>query len=102
MKAARIREINDALALLDKAAQEEAQRLGDLIGRDYRSLRRLLLRLRPKVRSAFQDMGEYSGEKFSDFTRQAKTIGQRTLRKCDREVHRHPWAYAGWAALAGA
>lgn len=86
-----LRSINEALEVLNDAAEESADEIRKMVSSDYRKLKNALNSIQPEVRTAISDAKDH-----------ITTITKDTAQRVDDSAHENPWTFIGAAAAVGA
>jgi ElaB/YqjD/DUF883 family membrane-anchored ribosome-binding protein len=89
------KKIQDALELLNEAAQEQKEEVFEMLGSKYESLRGLLEDTVHNGQSVAEDTRKAVRKTLRDEERKIRAVTARL----DKDVHRDPWKYLGGAAV---
>ena len=93
--------LNEALRLLDEAAQQSGSDVKQLIEEDYQHLKNTIEEISPKLKTAVGNMSSTAKRSVQNATEASSQFAKEQARQVDAHAHENPWAYVGGAALAG-
>lgn len=94
----KINSVNNALKVLNKAAEESADEIRGMVSKDYQHLKSVLADVKPEVRNAFQEMRSATTDSISKAREKVVATSRDTAHQVDESAHRNPWAFVGGAA----
>lgn len=97
-----ISSINQALRVLDDAADTSAEEIKEMLNRDYRGLQRIFSPRQHEAGAALQSLREATAESFADMRGRASRATRRAVQRVDESAHQNPWTFIASAAAASA
>lgn len=96
----KIHSIQEALDLLNAAAEDSADKVRGLFTNDYQNLKRILAEAKPEVKAAASGLKQVTFETVISAKNKAVTATQEAARRVDQSARENAWAYIGIAAAA--
>lgn len=99
--ARKIDSLSEALHLLDEAAEDRRDELGQLIStHKYSHLRKLMGTSPDELKKSFEEARENVVHLAHRVQEETKEAVKQTARSIDKEVHNHPWPFLGGVAAS--
>lgn len=97
-----VRSINEALKLLNEAADNSAEEIREMVSRDYQGLRQIFAEGRHEVGGTLRELKSAAVESVTQVKDRAVAATKETAKSIDEGAHRNPWSYVAGASVLAA
>ncbi len=90
-----VKSINQALGVLNGAAQESSEEIKKMINKDFKQMRESLSELKPEIKHVMKEIRDVSSESVLNAKKKIVT----TASQMNTSVHKSPWYFIGGSML---